>query len=114
MSARTQQVMPPDAGVTNSGTASHVGQCGRGIQRTGDIRHVGDISGPTLLATTRTPGTNSFSVLPDSTAGQQAPGATRNPFGLDSQAQVTSGAYAGFDGSGEGFDGYSSKNGLDN
>lgn len=47
--ARTQKVMPPDAGTTNSGTAAAVGQCGRGIQRTGDIRHVGDTNGPSDL-----------------------------------------------------------------
>jgi len=41
--------MPPDAGTTNSGTASTIGQCGRGNPRTGDIRHVGDINGPSDL-----------------------------------------------------------------
>jgi hypothetical protein len=59
--ARTQQVMPPDAGSTNNGVVPVNGQCGRGILRKNDIRHIGD-NGPQSASAkaqtqTLTPGT---------------------------------------------------------
>ncbi len=117
---RTQMVMPPDAGSTNNGTAAVVGQCGRGIQRTGDIRHVGDISGGKLQTITLTPGTNAEQVTPDSCdavgAGLPQGASTTQRFGLDGGMAFNgaSSAYCGGDASGEGFDGYSSKKGMEN
>ena len=112
MARLSAMVMPPDAGTTNSGTKPAVGQCGRGIQRTGDIRHIGDICGGKLATKTLTPGTNSYDVVPDDTDATAGPNG-QPAFSYDSQCSSFT-KYAGGDAAGEGFDGFSSKNGREN
>ena len=117
--ARTVYVMPPDAGSTNNGAVATIGQCGRGIQRTGDIRHVGDTSGGKLQTLALTPGDESSETLPDTTgiAGSSGVNNGSQPImGFDggSTFNGASSTFCGGDASGEGFDGFSSKNGQEN
>jgi hypothetical protein len=119
--SRTTPTMPPDAGATNSGVAPTIGQCGRGNPRIYDARHIGDnvprSASAKAQTQTLTPGTNAETLLvPYGDIQAGPPGASTTPFGFDSQSapQTGSGAYAGFDGSGEGFDGYSGKQGQRN
>jgi len=110
MASKNQYVFPPDAGSTNSGVVPTIGNCGRGIQRTGDIRHKGD-NYPVGQTATLTPGTVGQNVLTPTYDNDKAPQWAFERGG-DSQAMPnSSGTFGGFDGSGEGFDGFSGKQG---
>jgi hypothetical protein len=117
--SRTQMKMAPDAGTTNNGVAPVIGQCGRGIQRTGDIRHIGDNVPQSASAKaqteTLTPGTNSFSLqVPYGDVQAGPPGGSNSPMGFEDAEGTSFTVYSGGDASGEGFDGYSGKQGKEN
>lgn len=111
--SKTQFVFPPDAGSTNSGVAPTIGNCGRGIPRTGDIRHKGDLIPPAQTGTW-TPGTVGQNVVTPQYDNDRNPSLSFDRAG-DIQAAPeafgSAGTFGGLDGSGEGFDGFSGKAG---
>jgi len=111
--AKTQFVFPPDAGSTNAGAVPTAANCGRGIPRTGDIRHRGDNYPPSQTATL-TPGTIGQNVLTPAYDSDQGPGLAFDRGG-DAQAAPeafgSAGKFGGLDASGEGFDPFSGKQG---
>jgi hypothetical protein len=123
--ARTQKVFPPDAGTLNAGNvptaansvASLGGNCGRGIRRFGDIRHLGD-NVPKGQSQTLTPGTINFGVSANIFDGQEDVNGTGSPLtpnprdGWSATAAFsTPGTYGGLNSSDEGDDNFSGKGG---
>ena len=115
MATKSQFVFPPDAGSANAGNVPTRTNCGRGIPRTGDIRHIGDLipaDGAPAQTGVWAPGTIGQNVVSPKLDNDRAPGMGISDHGFDGQAQPnTVGKYSGNDASGEGMDPYSGKQG---
>ena len=119
--SRTSKKFSPDSGTTLSGNTPAIGSSGRGIPRTGDIRHIGDVVGPGTGAGqvgTLTPGSianlaGTSVGAGDSVQAAENSGLTPTPKDAESAAAAfgSAGTYGGLDASDEGKDNFGSKAG---
>ena len=116
---------PADAGVNQGvviangspgGRVPTIGNSGRGIPRTGDIRHIGDIGN-----LSRVPAVEANGGLLPGAIGQQIPtppnesyaiGSGANGTGRNNDGPRSTFLFCGKDSGGEGFDGFGSKAGM--